>query len=446
MAEASGSGVPQSNTLSHRKAVLPYSTVGSRWELDSATTICSNSTFVRIVSLWGLLLCAASILFSCATNDALLSDTDFEDGIYSCSYERVTENVQTESLYLNSGMDYSLWQSSVMSGTAVEMSGRKFTQGGFYDDEGRLSGLELSIDADGTIYSEQNESVSGKAYADGRIFWSGVVEEHGQKVFVTEYAYLSRVYETSLAPSKLNGKYKVNLDRRFGELEFTLKNGIAESDVSKFIVDKNGEFRSRNSMKIVQRLGGECQANTMLDVTSYGKIDSDGKVTYKMYAGTSSAIDSADSSNENGTLSFTGEKVALSAEESVSDEGTSDSETSSAEEKPSMQEKSKLQQPNFPSWYKNEVEERNGKLVSCAHASARGKSVAKNIALTTALSKISSHKALSVKSESISKLDGDTRSLMELIEIMSEGKIDYEIEEEYADKESQTYFVKIKEK
>ncbi|MBR1614828.1 MAG: hypothetical protein IJ673_05030, partial [Treponema sp.] len=200
MAEASGSGVPQSNTLSHRKAVLPYSTVGSRWELDSATTICPNSTFVRIVSLWGLLLCAASILFSCATGGKLLSDTDFEDGIYSCSYERVTENVQTESLYLNSGMDYSLWQSAVMSGTAVEMSGRKFTQGGFYDDEGRLSGLELTINADGTIFSEQNESVSGKAYSDGRIFWSGVVEEHGQKKFVTEYAYLRRVYETSLAP------------------------------------------------------------------------------------------------------------------------------------------------------------------------------------------------------------------------------------------------------
>ena len=446
MAEASGSGVPQSNTLSHRKAVLPYSTVGSRWELDSATTICSNSTFVRIVSLWGLLLCAASILFSCATNDALLSDTDFEDGIYSCSYERVTESVQAESLYLSSGMDYSLWQSGTMSGTAVEMSGRKFTQGGFYDDEGRLSGLELSIDADGTIYSEQNESVSGKAYTDGRIFWSGVVEEHGQKKFVTEYAYLSRVYETSLASSKLNGKYKANLDRRFGELEFTLKNGIAESDVSKFIVDKNGEFRGRNSMKIVQKLGGESQANTILDVASYGKIDSDGKVTYKMYAGTSSAVDSADSSNENGTLSFTGEKVATSAEENVRGEGAADSETSSAEKKTSTQEKTNLQKPNFPPWYKNEVEERSGKLVSCAHASARGKSVAKNIALTTALSKIASHKALSVKSESSSKLDGDTRSLMELIEIMSERKIDYEMEEEYADKESQTYFVKIKEK
>ena len=137
---------------------------------------------------------------------------------------------------------------------------------------------------------------------------------------------------------------------------------------------------------------------------------------------------------------------SLSAEESVSDEGTGEPSTSSAEEKPATQENKNLSRPNFPSWYKNEVEERNGKLVSCAHASARGKSVAKNIALTTALSKIASHKALSVKSESSSKLDGDTRSLMELIEIMSERKIDYEMEEEYADKESQTYFVKIKEK
>ncbi|MBR1713571.1 MAG: hypothetical protein IJ717_01305 [Treponema sp.] len=45
MAETSGSGVPQPNTLSHREAVLPYSAVGSRWERVSATTVCTNSTF-----------------------------------------------------------------------------------------------------------------------------------------------------------------------------------------------------------------------------------------------------------------------------------------------------------------------------------------------------------------------------------------------------------------
>ena len=45
MAETSGSGVPQLNALSHREAVLPHSAVGSRWELVSATTICTNSTF-----------------------------------------------------------------------------------------------------------------------------------------------------------------------------------------------------------------------------------------------------------------------------------------------------------------------------------------------------------------------------------------------------------------
>ena len=39
IAETSGSEVPLSNTLSHRVAVLPYSTVGSRWELVSATTL-----------------------------------------------------------------------------------------------------------------------------------------------------------------------------------------------------------------------------------------------------------------------------------------------------------------------------------------------------------------------------------------------------------------------
>nr|MBP3282680.1 hypothetical protein [Treponema sp.] len=49
MAETSGSGVPQPNTLSHREAVLPYSAVGSRWELVSANTIRINSTFALIM-------------------------------------------------------------------------------------------------------------------------------------------------------------------------------------------------------------------------------------------------------------------------------------------------------------------------------------------------------------------------------------------------------------
>ncbi len=391
---------------------------------------------------------SALCIFSCASTDSVLTelpDSAFEDGFYDCSYERVTESVQAESLYIGSGMDYALWQTSTMSGTAVEITGRKFSHGGFYDDQEKLSGIELTIRSDGSIFSEENASVSGRAYADGRIFWSGVVEEHGQKKLVTEYAYLRRVYETSLAPSSLNGKYKVNLDRRFGELEFTLNGGIAESDVSKFIIDESGEFRSRNSMKIVQKIGEQCQANTMVDVTSYGKIDSDGKVSYKMYAGTSSAVDSAASSNENGDgiLSFTGEKVATSAESSSTSSSESSKNSSSST---SSSKKQDFTSQNFPSWYKNEVEEKDGKLIACAYASANGKKVAKNIALTTALSKISSHKALSVKSETSAKLDGDTRSLMELIEIMSSEKIAYEIKEEMADKESRTYFVKIMEK
>ena len=52
MAETSGSGVPQSNTISHRKAVLPYSAVGSRWERVSATTVCINSTFALLQFLF----------------------------------------------------------------------------------------------------------------------------------------------------------------------------------------------------------------------------------------------------------------------------------------------------------------------------------------------------------------------------------------------------------
>ncbi|MBR6912912.1 MAG: hypothetical protein IKN34_03785, partial [Treponema sp.] len=205
--------------------------------------------------------------------------------------------------------------------------------------------------------------------------------------------------------------------------------------VSKFIVDSNGEFRSHLSTKIIQKIGGEYQTGTLVDISSFGKINSDGKVSYKMYSGTSSSVDSSSDSENAGTLSFSGEKIVESAESAFENSA----KTSAKKEESASKVKK-------PSWFKNEMSENKGKLSSCASASAKGKSVARKIAITTALSKIASHKALSVKSETVSKNEADGRSLLELIDIMSSQNIDYEIESEYADKESQTYFVKIKEK
>lgn len=388
----------------------------------------------------GALAFCCAFLFSCATNAGRISDSDFEDGIYSYSYERVTESVQAESLFLGTSGGYSLWQTQTTKGLAVQMQGKTFFEGGFYGDDGLPSEIPLSINPDGTIFSEANETVTGKATKDGRIFWSGIIEEHAQKFLVSEYALLTREYESSLAPSSLNGKYKVTLDKRYGELEFSLENGIAKSDVSKFIVDSNGEFRSHLSTKIIQKIGGEYQTGTLVDISSFGKINSDGKVSYKMYSGTSSSVDSSSDSENAGTLSFSGEKIVESAESAFENENSENSEKTSAKKEESATNAKK------PSWFKNEVAESKGKLSSCASASAKGKSVARKIAITTALSKIASHKALSVKSETVSKNEADGRSLLELIDIMSSQNIDYEIESEYADKESQTYFVKIKEK
>lgn len=384
----------------------------------------------KLKIVWSVL---AIGLCSCATNVGRLSDSDFEDGTYSYSYERVTESVQAESLFLGSDTAYSLWQSNTASGLAVQMNGRNFAEGGFYSDDGKLTELPLSINGDGTISSSANETITGKATKDGRIFWSGMIEQHGQKMLVSEYALLTRVYESSLAPSSLNGKYKVELDKRYGELEFSLENGIAESDVSKFIVDANGEFRSRISTKILQKIGSEYQAGTLVDISSFGKIDENGKVSYKMYSGSSSSIDSPENDSENaGTISFTGEKI-ISASESTSG-------------KKSAEKSANFTKTNKPAWFTQNVVESKGKLSSCASASAKGKSVAKNMAITTALSKIASHKALSVKSEANSSEGADGRSLLELIDLMSSQKIEYEIECEHADKETKTYFVKIKEK
>ena len=298
----------------------------------------------------GALAFCCAFLFSCATNAGRISDSDFEDGIYSYSYERVTESVQAESLFLGTSGGYSLWQTQTTKGLAVQMQGKTFFEGGFYGDDGLPSEIPLSINPDGTIFSEANETVTGKATKDGRIFWSGIIEEHAQKFLVSEYALLTREYESSLAPSSLNGKYKVTLDKRYGELEFSLENGIAKSDVSKFIVDSNGEFRSHLSTKIIQKIGGEYQTGTLVDISSFGKINSDGKVSYKMYSGTSSSVDSSSDSENAGTLSFSGEKIVESAESAFENSA----KTSAKKEESASKVKK-------PSWFKNEMSENKGK-------------------------------------------------------------------------------------
>jgi len=374
------------------------------------------------------------VLFSCASSKINeFNDDAFEDGIYSYSFERLTESVQTESLYKSSGIDYSLMQSNISSGYAVVVRNRVIELPGFFK-EGKTENLILKIEKDGSVYSPTNESISGKATNDGRIAWSGIFEEYEQSKLISEYALFSRQYENQLAPSSMNGSYKVEMNKDFGNLEFELQDGIAKNEFNYFIVDNNGEFRSRFSLKIIQKMNDMIQTNRLADYVSFGKINEDGCISYKMFPDANGNINNNTNDEELKPFVFSGTKIS----NVINDDKFYDS---------SKSEIIKEKDNSMPKWFSYRTVTKNNKIYVCAKKSAKSKETAKMIALTSALSQLATQRAIKIKTELDLKTEesenAKKRSLYEVIDIQSSSNIEYKITNEYADKESKTYYVRI---
>lgn len=370
------------------------------------------------------------LIFSCGTTKNQISGIEitgiFDDGIYSYSFERITESVQTESLFRASGMGFLQIQSKISSGNAIILKNRQFVLPEFY---GKTE--ILTINEDGTISSPTNESISGKGLKDGRIAWTGTFEEHGQTVQISEYALMLPEYKNLLAPTNFNGKYKVKLNKTFGELEFELKDGLAKSDVSTFTVNKDGEFRSHFSMKMIQKMGENTQANTLSEYSAFGKINADGSISYKMFSETNGNVET----NSN-SLAFTGTKIA----NVVNDDNFKDS----------FETPEKINDKNRPKWFNFQPQFTKNTIIVCAKKAANDKQTAKKIALATALSEVVSQKAIDVKTELAinenTSSKNASRSLQELIEIESSSKIEYKILKEYFDEKTGNFYIKIESK
>ena len=372
------------------------------------------------------------ILAFTACQSAKIGKTEFDDGIYSYSFERVTEAVQTESLYLGSGMQYSYRVAKTSSGNAIIMEENRFSLPEFYG-----KGEILEIGKDGKISSPTNETVRGNATTDGRISWTGTFTEHGQAVQITEYGLLLEEFRNRLSPSSMNGKYSVKLGGMYGDFDFTLVDGVATGENGIFCVNSDGEWRSRMSMKVIQSISGVSGANTMADVTTYGKIEPDGSVSYQMISGVNGVLSGADSR----TTSFSGARISTSVE---------NAQKNSAEDGTLVPERLESDR-NAPKWFSRDVSEKNGKIAVCARQSANDRSTARKIAISTALAEISSVRALRVKSEiSIDSEDSAAKdgrtALHELIETESLSDVQFSVENEFFDEKTGNFYVRVSEK
>lgn len=125
----------------------------------------------------------AFVLFSCATlggTGKKVNMLPLADGWYQYDFTRTFRGVEDEQTYaVNYGVQYFQEITYRYSGVVVSVDG------GFLLDP--IMEVELYVDADGQISSQENMSIMGSVNKDGTFQWSGLTEEHGRlnSVFVS---------------------------------------------------------------------------------------------------------------------------------------------------------------------------------------------------------------------------------------------------------------------
>ncbi len=342
----------------------------------------------------------------------------FENGVYSYDFERVIENVQTESFYRASNVSYSMIQTKTEQGAAVIVRSRTF----------KIPELDdwLVIKDDGSIYSPTNSSVSGQATADGRIFWSGSFLQFDQVVRISEMALMLFVPKELRAPSAFNGSYKTE-DGEWA-ISFSLLDGIAYADYGNFVVGNDGVFRSKFRMTIRQEVDGFLNSNTVAEFASEGKINDDASISYRVASGVNSTSNFA----ENAQV-FSGKRISQKVE-MEDNYGLMEIPENFEDDKKS------------PKWFSFEIKKSNGKIFACARESAHDKHTAKNIAIASALAEISAYKAVEVCAKTKISADdfGKNRTkLSEEIVLQSKSTQNFVVENEFFDEETQNAYVRV---
>lgn len=301
-------------------------------------------------------------LESCSTTkNVAFSKESFVDGVYSYDFQRVTESVQTEVFFRLSNINYSQMMEKTHSGTSIEIKNRVFKIPEFADF--------IKINDDGTIFSPTNSSIFGKAFADGRIFWSGTFLMFDQIVQVSEIALVKFVPLESRFSSNMNGKYKT--DDGDWEIAFELFDGVAKGDFGSFIVDKNGKFATQFKIELLKKENSDLSSATTAQFSANGNISADGKLVYRILS-------------EDEDVIYNGSRVSQKIE--IAEENFAETEIDK----------------NAPDWFKEGVFESDGKLCACAKATAQNRETAKKIAEDTALAKIAAYNAMEKHTNSIS--------------------------------------------
>ncbi len=368
------------------------------------------------------LLTTCMFLFGCASADTpkeKASDVSLPNGAYFYEFERITELVQSETLYKAAGVNYSLLQTESATNIPVFVQENEFLVPEFPED------LALKIDSKGNIFSPTNPTVSGKySDDDGAVLWSGIFSQRGQNVMIIEEGFLCDVEPAYYAPKSLEGKYE--LDYQGDKFYLIFKDGIATSkELGSFIVGSEGGFSYSYKVKIERTTDKTKDTYIPKNSFTHGKLKEDGTIEIEI-------------SNDYTKINLSGKKIPdadISGEDSAKE---SSLKKLRAIESRSKDEKATAEEGK-PEWFNEKTSFDGKKLAVSAKGNAKDKKTASKIAEYTAAAQLAAQKTIRVRDLT----ENDEKSLLEVFKSQILKEEDYKTENFFAEKATKTFYISI---
>ncbi len=367
------------------------------------------------------LLTTCMFFFGCAsvgTPKDKANKVSVPDGAYFYDFERITELVQSETLYKAAGMDYSLLQSERATNIPVFVEENEFLVPEFPED------LALKIDEKGNIFSPVNPTVSGKFLESGAIIWSGIFRQREQNVMIIEEGTLYDIEPDYYAPKSLEGKYEISYKEQKFDLLF--KDGIAFSnELGMFIVGSEGGFSSSYEVKIERVTDKTKDTYIPKNSFTHGKLKEDGTIEIEI-------------SNAYTKINLSGKKILdadISGEDSAQESSLKKLRAIVSQSK----DKKATTEEGKPEWFNEKTSFDGKKLTVSAKGNSKDKKTAAKIAEYTAAAQLAAQKTINVRKSK----QNEEKSLLEVFRSQILNEESYKTENFFADKATKTFYISI---
>lgn len=362
---------------------------------------------------------------------------------YSYDYELMF-NFSEYNLMMQQNLDYSMSQdyTKKTTGSVVLMQNNTFVEPDF--------GYRLVIVPNGIIYSPDNPSVTGKYKPNGEFYWRGVNEASGffRNILVTGKLNLST--EQDRADSSFNGSFILTDPGTGREQQVLIQDGIyfwqyAQKEDADFepwpiIIEKDGSFATSLEMITRSCLTFSGMEEPLTQETIYStEQHSQGQVQPGSLSvqTVTKTLGQGLSGNRQQDFTYVGTVASMEQQEQLQNKMNQVFMTGN-------KELDRSQQSTPPLWYVVDINLDQDYLLGRGSKKHSDKAEALKLAQVAAVADLVSAISLEVKSQSYGKETKEEKKLYQIVETVSNQKIEYEVVNSFYDEEFSTAYVMVK--